>query len=88
MINRITLKKHADLMDRMADTVGVDLEEAMLEGRMLMDDLSEAVFACTGCDRPGACGDWLAAQTAERDAPPGYCRNAGMFRRLREGGRA
>ena len=88
MINRTTLKKHADLMDRMAGSVGVDLEEAMLEGRLSMDQLTDAVFACTGCSNPEACGHWLTTQEGRADATPDYCRNADMMRRLADGLRA
>jgi hypothetical protein len=82
-----TLKRHADLVDRMANTQGVDLEERMMAGKILPDDLSDAVLACTGCANPEACEHWLARnETAEQT--PGYCRNADLFARLKLGRRA
>ena len=82
-----TLKRHADLVDRMANTQGVDLEERMMAGKVLPDDLSDAVLACTGCANPEACEHWLARnETAEQT--PDYCRNADLFGRLKLGGHA
>jgi hypothetical protein len=85
MQGKATLKVHADLVDRMANAVGVDLEEAMMEGRMTMDQLGEAVLACTGCSAPETCQKWLAQQSEVVDAAPGYCRNGDTFSRLLEG---
>lgn len=80
-----TVKKHADLMDRMANTLGVDLEEVMMEGRMTMDQLGDAVLSCTGCASPDTCQHWLGAQAGSADQAPDYCRNADMLARLRGG---
>ena len=76
-----TLKHHATLMDRMADTVGVDLEEAVLSGEARFDDIADAVLACANCADPGHCASWL--ETAQQgDQPPGYCRNLALFNKL------
>ncbi|QBF30958.1 DUF6455 family protein [Thalassococcus sp. S3] len=75
--NRI--KHHADLVDRMAGTLGVDLEEAVLRGRTDMDEVTDAVLACTGCSCPEACDVWLSEHREGADNPPGYCRNADLF---------
>jgi len=85
MPGKATLKTHADLVDRMAGTVGVDLEEAMMEGRMTFDQLGDAVLSCTGCSQPETCRKWLAEQQEVVDAAPDYCRNRDMFRRLNAG---
>ncbi|QGX99177.1 hypothetical protein EI983_13235 [Roseovarius faecimaris] len=84
-MTNVTFKKHADLVDRMANTLGVDLEEVMMEGRMTMDQLGDAVLSCTGCSCPGDCETWLAARQGSADEAPDYCRNADMLVRLREG---
>lgn len=84
-MTKTTLKKHADLMDRMANTLGVDLEQVMMEGRMTMDQLGDAVLSCTGCASPDNCQHWLGAQTSPADQAPDYCRNADMLIRLRGG---
>ncbi len=85
MQGKATLKAHADLVDRMAGTVGVDLEQAMMEGLMTFDQLGDAVLSCTECSQPGTCKKWLALQQEVADAAPSYCRNRDMFRRLDAG---
>jgi pyrroloquinoline quinone (PQQ) biosynthesis protein C len=85
MPGKATLKAHADLVDRMAGTVGLDLEEVMMEGRMTFDQLGEAVLACTGCTQPETCQHWLALQHTSDEAAPGYCRNRDTFQRLASG---
>jgi hypothetical protein len=76
-----TLRRHADLMDRMATTVGVDLEEAALRGNLSVDEIGDAVLACTGCAAPEACDVWM-SENRQAAQPPGYCRNAGLLTRL------
>lgn len=89
MTPRLTLKRHADLLDRMANATGVDLEQAMMEGRYEIDQLGEAVLACTGCSQPGDCQHWLEANEAKGTTqdPPTYCRNREDFLRLAQGKR-
>lgn len=83
-----TFRRHADLVDRMAATQGVDLEETIMEGRLSMDTLSDAVLSCSGCSNPENCNSWLNTQTGVADATPDYCRNADLFSTLKAGGRA
>ena len=83
MVNRI--ERHTDLMHGMADTVGVDLGDALLDGRLAPDELRSAVLRCTGCEAAEVCGQWLADNAdSNPDAAPGYCRNADLFARLQD----
>lgn len=82
MQSTTTLKRHADLVDRMAGTQGVDLEERMMAGVMRPDEVSDAVLACTGCASVDACATWL-DRTETAGATPDYCRNADLFARLK-----
>ena len=82
MKSKSVLKDHADLVDRMAQTVGLDLELVMMEGRMTVDQLGDAVLACTGCTQPDTCRAWMAEQADRADTIPSYCRNRGVFDRL------
>ena len=85
MQSRETLKRHAGLVDSMANAQGLDLEEQMLRGNLSVGALEDAVLRCTGCAQPDACKAWLAGQTDAVAAPPDYCRNAELFAELRQG---
>ena len=79
-----TLKRHADLVDRMSAAQGVDLEQKLMEGLLTPDDLSSAVLACTGCANPNECEHWLASHDEAAPAPD-YCRNGDLFADLKAG---
>ncbi len=83
MQGNATLKRHAQLVDRMASTLGIDLEERAMRGALSFDEISEAVFRCTGCTGTAECEVWLATPTNGETAPPDYCRNAHLFAELR-----
>ncbi len=87
MQNTTTLKRHAALMDRMATTLGLDLEEKIMAGQLQIDSLGDAVLRCTGCENPDGCEHWLDIQTSRADATPAVCRNANMFKMLKAGKR-
>jgi len=88
MTDTITIKHHADLVDRMAETLGVDLEEKVLEGLLDPSTLSDAVLGCTGCSDPEGCELWLKAhQDVGASSAPVMCRNASMFDFLSKGKR-
>ena len=70
MQTRATLKRHAALVDRMANARGVDLEEEILRGNLSNPDLDDAVLACTGCTDPGNCETWLARQSGPVESTP------------------
>ena len=59
MPNREVLKLHAGLVDRMATKLGVDLQEAAIDGDVSIDQLSDAVLNCTDCPNPGHCQRFL-----------------------------
>jgi len=85
MTSTNTLKKHAALVDRMATTLGIDLEEKAMQGQIDFDQISDAVMSCTGCANPEDCTHWLEAQDGQADATPAICRNADLFARLKAG---
>lgn len=82
MQNRATLKRHANLVDRMATVQGLDLEERIMAGAMRPDEVSDAVLACTGCASADGCAHWL-DRTESAERTPDYCRNAELFSRLK-----
>ena len=67
--------KHADRVNRMADTLGVELAEEMLRGNLPPQDLRATVLNCMGCREASACETWLSEHPEGADATPGYCRN-------------
>jgi hypothetical protein len=86
MPDRLTLKRHAGLVDRMATTLGVDLEEATMRGRLPVEELSDVVLSCTGCTDPTACEHWLDDhEGGVAEHAPGYCRNRDRLEGLRAG---
>lgn len=83
MHNRTTLKRHANLVDQMATTLDVDLEEQTLRGNLPFDALSDMVLKCTACTDPTGCQHWL-DQNAKATQTPSYCRNSTELDRLRD----
>lgn len=81
MHNPEQLRRHADLVDRMATTRGIDLEEQALRGHVSIDEISDAVLSCTNCNNPEHCSQWLDANDSA-PATPEYCRNAELFAAL------
>jgi hypothetical protein len=86
MQSTLTLKRHAALVDRMANSLGVDLEQKIIEGQMQFDALGDMILACTGCAAPDRCDHWLEQNRHETaEAAPEYCRNGGLFALLKDG---
>lgn len=92
MFGRKTLNRHAALMNRMAQVLGIDLTEEMALRHLSGEDWREAVVRCANCDDPAACLHWLSEHAAPEehpgepgaDAAPGYCNNRDMMARLRK----
>ncbi|WP_417740927.1 DUF6455 family protein [Salipiger sp.] len=84
MPGRTDYTRHARLVDRMAGTLGIDLDEQMMRGRVTASQIDDAVLGCTGCTRPCDCESWLAAQEGAAPEAPGYCRNTTLFEALRD----
>lgn len=84
MLDRANFKRHADLVDRTATRMGIDLEDAALSGRLAFDEIAEMVMRCANCPNPDDCAHWLRREEAQADAPPVYCRNADLLDDLKE----
>ena len=78
-----TLTTHADLMHRMADTVGADLGDAVLRGDLSGQELRSAVMQCAHCAAGEECPGWLDAHAEGVSEVPGFCENKPMMDRLR-----
>jgi hypothetical protein len=75
MTDTTTIRRHATLVDRMAQKLGLDLEQKVLEGQLDPDSLCDAVLDCTGCSDPDGCTVWLDTPASQTDAAPSMCRN-------------
>ncbi len=82
-----TIKRHADLVDRMARTLGMDLDEEVYAGQLDPETLCDTVLRCTGCTDPDGCEAWMAAQAGPVEATPIMCRNGEVFAALKAGRR-
>jgi len=82
-----TIKRHTDLVDRMASTLGLDLEEKVYAGQLDPETLCDTVLRCTGCTDPDGCEAWMAAQAGAVEATPIMCRNGEVFAALKAGRR-
>jgi Family of unknown function (DUF6455) len=76
---------HAELVGDMARVRGVDIGEAMLDGRLSAESYRNAVRRCMSCDSPEACAVWLSEHASGADAAPEYCRNGRLLERLANG---
>jgi hypothetical protein len=85
MTTRLTYRKHADLVARMAAVQGVDLAEAEMRGQLDADMLHSVILSCTACTDPEDCTHWLDADDEQvAGGTPDYCRNADVMARLRD----
>lgn len=76
---------HEQLVERMADKLGVDMDEELQSGRVSPDELEGVVHRCMSCEDPDNCKAWLDSRDGQgADAPPPYCRNADTLETLRD----
>lgn len=89
MFGARTLNCHAAMMNRMAETLGVDLTEALKHGQFTSEGWRDAVESCACCEDPAACLHWLADHdpdadlTQQTDSAPDYCNNRQLMARLK-----
>jgi len=81
MPSREVLRRHADLVDRMATKLGIDLQSVAIAGEVSADDIADAVLRCAGCPDPGHCAARLRTQKAFAE-PLEYCRNRELLQGL------
>ncbi|QFT64813.1 hypothetical protein SAMN05421853_101322 [Roseivivax halotolerans] len=81
MVSRKIRDKHETLVSRMADTLGLDLEELGQRGLFPSAERDDAILSCLGCTQLGSCEAFL-LDTVAADAAPPYCRNAERFATL------
>ncbi len=69
---------HKQMVLRMADRQGLDLEEMSLRAEMTEEQFETAVDRCVGCTQPTAC-KCLLDGSGPRLALPDFCRNGDFF---------
>jgi hypothetical protein len=74
--------RHANLLDRLAQKQGLDLDLMVQSGVLSPELVRDSVNACISCTHPGDCEAWLDEQPNESSRAPSCCRNAGLFERL------
>jgi len=74
---------HFWLTQGMARTLGINLSEAMAEGRLDADDYAEMVTRCRGAACCARCIAWMGQQGAGASAAPDFCVNADRLNALR-----
>lgn len=79
MLHPDQIKRHAILMDRMAEARGLDMEEQVMRGHITSADVAESVLSCTNCTNPEDCASWLARNDGPAAETPSYCRNSALF---------
>lgn len=67
------LSKHFWLTQGMARTIGVNVNDALRDGRIARGEYAEMVAACCHCDRAEHCMAWMGQQAAGAEALPGWC---------------
>jgi hypothetical protein len=75
------LDKHSDLMGGMAEKVGVDWSELLVERPDLANQYRTAVLSCTHCRDVGECQGWQATHEKAEETPD-YCRNKDLLEKL------
>jgi len=76
------LDDRAGLMNRMAETVGADIGDAIIDGRLDAIGVRSALIACAGCGSAEECVHWMDAHPDGAQHAPDYCRNATLLDRL------
>jgi len=85
MLSMKKLDRHFGLMESVAQKVGTDFGDALVEGRVSPETLRGAVLRCAGCSHPDDCARWIDAHPEGAEHAPSYCRNGLLMERLSAG---
>ena len=77
------LNKHADLMSKMTEKVGLELGDELLSGKLSAIEIRDAVVTCTHCKNVSDCQKFLDDANANVEHAPEYCLNKQMISKLR-----
>lgn len=74
--------RHFWITRSVARVMGINLSEAMSDGRLTAEEYAEMVAVCANCGRANTCHLWLARQLDQAGEPPEGCPNRREFMRL------
>lgn len=79
------MRDHYWLVQRMAKSVGVDLDKAWETAKVDPEGWASMVQQCRHCDWSQGCQRWMDKRALESEvqAPPEQCENRHVFDRLR-----
>lgn len=77
------IKRHEKLLDAMIDTVGVDIHELRQRGAITDTDFDGLTQRCRTCNEGSACSNWLAIHGVGTGEAPTFCKNRGVFDKIR-----
>ena len=75
------IDKHRDLMNGMADRLGVDFGAKVAADPEMAAQYRRAVLSCTACLEVGECQGWQATHE-NAESTPEYCRNKDLLNGL------
>ncbi len=74
---------HPDQLPRMANTLNVDLAQAILNNKLEVFRHHDIAFKCGECLEKRACNAWLDAHPDGAQEAPDYCLNKVLLEELR-----
>ena len=75
------IDQRAGVMGKMAETLGVDFAEKIVQDPNMTATYREAVMRCSHCKHDGECTGWM-AEHPHSDTTPDYCRNKDLLEQL------
>ncbi len=75
------MNHRADVMTKMAQTLGVDFSEKIVANERVAAQYKDAVLRCSMCKHEGDCTGWM-AENQNADHTPSYCSNKALLERL------
>lgn len=67
------LSRHFWLTRGMARTIGVNMSEALRDGKLSLAEYSHAIATCCACGQSARCIEWMSHQGAGAAALPEFC---------------
>ncbi|CUH66076.1 hypothetical protein TG4357_02221 [Thalassovita gelatinovora] len=77
------ISHHADVMDRMAETMGADFASRIQADPAVAYQYRSAVMRCSSCKHDAECSVWMDHHSSASQTPR-YCRNKDLLEALSE----